>query len=274
MQKNYKQRIKKLMMHSIFGILIQCVVLVSAFASEAMQQQDITVTGQITAEGDELGLPGVNVMVKGTSRGTTTDIDGKYSIQVSGADAVLVFSFIGYTTQEIAVATQSVINVVMDADIQQLGEVVVVGYGTQQKVTLTGAVANLKGAEMRQTKNENPQNMLTGRIAGVRVWQRSSEPGTFSTNFDIRGFEGTPLVVIDGVPRSMSDFQRLNSTDIDDISVLKDASAAIYGVRGASGVLLVTTKKGSKAGKPTVTYNGSYTFQRPDFHSSPILSRR
>jgi TonB-linked SusC/RagA family outer membrane protein len=263
MQKNYKQRIKKLMMHSIFGILIQCVVLVSAFASEAMQQQDITVTGQITAEGDELGLPGVNVMVKGTSRGTTTDIDGKYSIQVSGADAVLVFSFIGYTTQEIAVATQSVINVVMDADIQQLGEVVVVGYGTQQKVTLTGAVANLKGAEMRQTKNENPQNMLTGRIAGVRVWQRSSEPGTFSTNFDIRGFEGTPLVVIDGVPRSMSDFQRLNSTDIDDISVLKDASAAIYGVRGASGVLLVTTKKGSKAGKPTVTYNGSYTFQRP-----------
>src|SRR5690606_14305069 len=122
---------------------------------------------------------------------------------------------------------------------------------------------------MLQTKNENPQNMLTGRVPGVRVWQRSAEPGTFSTNFDIRGF-GSPLVVIDGVPRSMEEFQRLNPNDIEDISALKDASAAIYGVRGANGVLLVTTKKGSKEGKTTVSYNGSYTWQKPS--GLPLLA--
>ena len=114
---------------------------------------------------------------------------------------------------------------------------------------------------MIKTKNENPQNMLTGRVAGVRVWQKSAEPGTYSNSFDIRGM-GTPLVIIDGVPRSMEEFQRLNAGDIEDISVLKDASAAIYGVRAANGVVLVTTKKGSE-GKTQFTYNGSFTFQKP-----------
>ena len=139
---------------------------------------------------------------------------------------------------------------------------VVVGYGTQKKATLTGAVAGIKGSEMLQTKNENPQNMLTGRIAGVRVWQKSAEPGTYNNNLDIRGL-GSPLVVIDGIPREAADFQRLNANDIEDISVLKDASAAIYGVRAANGVILVTTKKGSKAGKTSVSYNASYTIQQP-----------
>jgi TonB-linked SusC/RagA family outer membrane protein len=264
MQNKYKQLLKKLIRHSFHGVLVQCVLFASVFASVPTLQQEVTVTGKVTATGDESGgLPGVNVVVKGTNLGTTTDSEGRYSIRIRDTDATLIFSFIGYTTQEVPVMAQSTIDVVMVADVQELNEVVVVGYGTQEKVTLTGAVANIKGDELRQTKNENPQNMLTGRIAGVRVWQRSAEPGTFSNNFDIRGFEGTPLVVIDGVPRSMSDFQRLNPSDIDDISVLKDASAAIYGVRGASGVLLVTTKKGSKTGKPTITYNGSYTLQRP-----------
>jgi TonB-linked SusC/RagA family outer membrane protein len=277
MQNKYKQLSKELIRYSVYGIIVQCVVFASVFASAAGTAkntsanefvtpaipQEITVTGKVTSSEDGLDLPGVNVIVKGTNRGTTTDSDGKYTLQISGAEAVLIFSFIGYTPQEVPVASKSVIDVTLVPDIRQLDEIVVVGYGTQQKVTLTGAVANIKGGEMLRTKNENPQNMLTGRIAGVRVWQRSSEPGTFNNNFDIRGFEGAPLVVIDGVPRTMADFQRLNPSDIDDVSVLKDASAAIYGVRGASGVLLVTTKKGVKGEKPTITYNGSFTLQQP-----------
>lgn len=267
MQNMYKQTEKKLR-NSVFGMVIQFLFFAPFFTLAAMQQQDVTITGKVTSADDGYDLPGVNVVIKGTNRGTTTDADGKYTIQVPDGSATLVFSFIGYATQEVPVASQSVVDVTLVTDIQQLGEVVIVGYGTQEKVTLTGAVANIKGDEMRQTKNENPQNMLTGRIAGVRVWQRSAEPGTFSNNFDIRGL-GAPLVVIDGVPRSVTDFQRLNPNDIEDLSALKDASAAIYGVRAANGVILVTTKKGTK-GKTTISYNGSYTLQKPS--GLPVLA--
>ncbi len=256
MQNKYRQLFKKLITYSAFGIAVQCILFVSVFA-----QQEITVTGQVTSAEDGTALPGVSILVKGTNMGTSTDADGKYAIRVSDGNAVLVFSYIGYVKQEVTVASQTVIDVIMAIDNQLLNEVIVVGYGTQQKVTLTGSVASIKGDEMMRTKNENPQNMLTGRVAGVRVWQRSAEPGTYSNNFDIRGL-GAPLIVIDGIPRSVEDFQRLNPNDIDDISVLKDASSAIYGVRGSNGVVLVTTKKGT-AGKTTVSYNGSYTMQRP-----------
>ncbi len=260
MVKFYKQLSRRLIRYSIFGVLVQCFVFASV-ALGATKQQQLTVTGKVNGAGDASGLPGVNVVIKGTTFGTTTDADGKYTIQVPNGDAILVFTFIGYAPKEIAVAAQSVINVTLDPDVQQLDEVVVIGYGTQQKLGLTSAVSNIKGDVMLQTKNENPQNMLTGRIAGVRVWQRSAEPGSYNNNFDIRGM-GAPLVVIDGVIRTMEDFQRLNPSDIDDVSVLKDASAAIYGVRSANGVMLVTTKKGLQ-GKSTVTYNGSFTWQTP-----------
>lgn len=276
MQNSYKQVVKRLIKRCAEGAMVYSFGFAFALspvtgqaedvsrvrASFADALQEITVTGSVTSSEDGVTLPGVSVLVKGTSQGTTTDIDGRYTLRVPDGNAVLVFSFIGYETQEVAVAAQSVINVSMQPDVRQLDEVVVVGYGTQRKVTLTGAVATLKGSEMLQTKNENPQNMLTGRIPGVRVWQRSAEPGTYSNNFDIRAF-GSPLVVIDGIPRTMEEFQRMNPNDIEDISALKDASAAIYGVRGANGVLLVTTKKGSKEGKTTVSYNGSYTWQKP-----------
>lgn len=263
MQNNYKQLLKDLTKLALSGLLIQCIVVVSAFASAppATMQQEIMVSGTVVSADENTGLPGVNVMIKGTTRGTTTDADGKFTIAVPGTDAVLMFSFIGYMPQEVTVGANTVINVSLAPDIQQLEEVVIVGYGTQKKVTVTGSVSNIKGDDMLKTKNENPQNMLTGRVAGVRVWQKSSEPGTFNNAFDIRGL-GAPLVVIDGVPRTMEEFQRLNPSDIDDISVLKDAAAAIYGVRAANGVVLVTTKKG-QAGKATVTYNGSYTLQQP-----------
>ncbi len=226
------------------------------------------VSGVVTDSNNE-AIIGLSVLVKNSTHGTITDIDGKYSITVS-EDAILEFKYLGLVSVEEKVAGRTTINVMMkESESTALNEVVVVGYGTQKKVTLTGAVSGIKGDEMIKTKNENPQNMLTGKIAGVRVWQKSAEPGSFNNNFDIRAM-GSPLVVIDGIPREVSDFQRLNSNDIEDISVLKDASAAIYGVRAANGVVLVTTKKGSKEDKAKVTYNGSYTIQKPS--GMPVLA--
>lgn len=229
--------------------------------------QNITISGTVT---DNLNEPivGATVAVKNTTNGTITNFDGEYIIEAP-QNATLVVQFLGFTTMEEAVNGRTKIDFAMEIDAQSLDEVVIVGYGTQRKVTLTGAVAGVRGDEMLQTKNENPQNMLSGRIAGVRVWQKSAEPGSFNNNFDIRGL-GAPLVVIDGVPRTTGEFQRLNPNDIENVSVLKDASAAIYGVRAANGVVLVTTKQGSKEGETTVSYNGSYTLQQPS--GMPVLA--
>lgn len=230
------------------------------FPEGVLAQNMVTVTGQVTDEQNE-PLIGATVMVKGSSIGTSTDIDGNYSLQAP-SNAVLIFSYVGYGSLEEKLNGRNVLNVVMTTDIKLMDELVVVGYGTQRRGSVTGAVASVKGSEMLKTKSENPQNMLTGRVPGLRVWQKSSEPGTYSNNMDVRGL-GAPLVVIDGVPRTVEDFQRLNATDIQDVSVLKDASAAIYGVRAANGVLLVTTKGGT-AGKVNVNYSGSYTIQKPN----------
>ena len=243
-------------------------VLFMAFASLSLQAQTQTISGTILDEFNEPVI-GASVVVKNNSAvGTITNMDGQYSIQAS-ADATLVFSYIGYNPVEEKVNGRTTINVTMVPNVTTLDDVVVVGYGVQKKVTLTGAVAGIKGGEMVKVRNENPQNMLAGKIAGVRIWQKSAEPGAYANNMDIRG-QGGILVVIDGIPRSMEEFQRLNPADIDDLSVLKDASAAIYGVRAANGVLLVTTKKGTKEGKTKVTYTGSYTLQKPS--GMPVLA--
>jgi TonB-linked SusC/RagA family outer membrane protein len=231
-----------------------------AWAPAWLWAQTVAVSGTVIDDNNE-PVVGATVVVKGTATGVMTDGDGNYFINVP-PDATLVFSFIGLADKEEPVNGRTKINVQMEVSAKVLDEVVLVGYGTQRKVTLTGAVSGVRGSEVIQTKNENVQNMLTGKIAGVRVWQKSAEPGTFNNNFDIRGL-GSPLVVIDGIPRTMAEFQRINPNDIDDISVLKDASAAIYGVRAANGVLLVTTKKGSTEGKTKVSYTGSFTFQQP-----------
>ena len=240
--------------------MLRLIVFLMVFMPFSSWAQNITISGIITDSNNELVI-GATVAIKNTTVGTITNVTGEYSLKAP-ANATLVFQFIGLTTKEETVNGRSTINVVLELNQQSLEEIVVVGYGTQKKVTVTGSVAGIKGDEMRQTKNENPQNMLNGRIAGVRVWQKSAEPGAFNSNFDIRGL-GTPLVVIDGVPRTMAEFQRLNSNDIEGVSVLKDASAAIYGVRAANGVVLVTTKKGTKDGKTKISYNGSYTLQKP-----------
>ena len=228
-------------------------------AALSLHAQTMTVRGTVV---DESSQPvfGANVTVHGAKTGVATDIDGKYEIQVP-QDAVLEFSFLGFATKTEKVGGRSIVNVILSSDNTWLESVVVVGYGTQKRGSLTGAVSGVSGENMIKTKNENPQNMLTGRVPGVRVWQKSAEPGTYSNSMDIRGL-GEPLIVIDGVPRSTEDFQRLNANDIENVSVLKDASAAIYGVRGGNGVVLVTTKKGSE-GKSSVQYNGSFTFQMP-----------
>ena len=234
-------------------------LLAVVFPSAAYAQSAITVRGTVTDKENE-PLIGATVMVKNTTNGTSTDLDGNYTLSVNPND-VLVVSYIGYNAVEEPVKGRTTINFTLSDNAEALEEVVVVGYGVQRRGSITGAVSELKGDAMIKTNNENPQNMLTGKIPGVRVWQKSSEPGTYNNNFDIRGM-GSPLVVIDGVPRTVEDFQRINANDIADVSVLKDAAAAIYGVRAANGVLLVTTKQGG-VGKAKVNYNGSFTIQKP-----------
>ena len=216
-----------------------------------------TVTGTVTGDGDS--LPGVNVVVKGTTQGVTTDFDGNYSIEITSSDAVLVFSFIGFTTQEIAVNGQTVINVELLIDAQALDEVVVTGYGTQVKKEITTAVTSVSVADFNQGVISEPTQLLQGKVAGLSVYNKGGNP---NSNGVIRlrgistiGGNTEPLIVIDGVlGQSLSN---VDPSDIQNITVLKDGSAAaIYGTRASSGVILVTTKSG-KNGQPfTVTYNG------------------
>jgi TonB-linked SusC/RagA family outer membrane protein len=214
-------------------------------------QQSTPVLGVIT---DAEGLPvaGVGILVKGTNIGVASDDNGKYSINVPNGNAVLVYSLLGYATQEITVGSQTVINVTLSDDAQSIDEVVVIGYGSVKKTTLTGAVASIGSTDLMKTKSGNVQNALVGRLPGVMLNQRSSQPGTFNSDFNIRGM-GTPLVVIDGVPRD--NMTRMDANEIESISVLKDASAAIYGSRAANGVVLITTKKGREK-KFAFEYNG------------------
>lgn len=245
------------MKHRIFTVVTALLLFSAQWMSFA--QSKMTVTGVVSdANGDP--IIGASVMVKGSSIGSPTDINGNYSIQVA-SDGVLEFTCLGMVSQQVPVNGRATVNVVMTEDQNYLESVVVVGYGTQKRGSVIGSVVGINSGDLLKVKTENPQNMLTGRVAGVRVWQTSSEPGTYSANMDIRGL-GSPLVVIDGVPRTVSDFQRLNPEDIENVSVLKDASAAIYGVRGANGVILISTKQGS-VGKAKVSYNGSYTIQTP-----------
>lgn len=221
----------------------------------------LDVSGKVTDENGD-GLPGVNVIEKGTTNGTTTDINGMFSLGVRDENSILVFSFIGYAAQEVRVGNQTTFNISLEPDIQSLQEVVVVGYGERDRATLTGSVADIKGAELTKSPQVNVTSNLAGRLPGLIVNQSTGTPGSENINILIRGAstwgDNNPLIVIDGVPRD--NLQRLNPDDIESISVLKDASAAIYGARAANGVILVTTKQGSSS-KPAfnVSYNLAYT---------------
>ncbi|GJM33609.1 MAG: SusC/RagA family TonB-linked outer membrane protein [Saprospiraceae bacterium] len=222
------------------------------------------VTGKVTSEDAPEGLPGVNVSVKGTSVGTITDIDGAYSIEVPSDEAVLVFSFVGYNTQEMKVAGQSIIDITLATDVQALDEIVVVGYGYVKKDDLTGSVTQVDAEKIAEFPVYEISQALKGRAAGVQVTQNSGRPGG-RVEVRIRGNNSMignnePLYVVDGYPIT-GDISFINPADIASIDILKDASAtAIYGSRGANGVVIVTTKKGSKnqAGRINVeTYFGA-----------------
>lgn len=227
--------------------------------------QERTLTGKAT---DDTGgeLPGVNVLLKGTATGTTTNAEGVYSLRVSDGTGTLVFSYIGYVTKEVAINNQSTIDVSLVPDIQSLNEVVVVGYGTVKKSDLTGSVTSIKPQEINAFPTTNPVQALQGRAPGVQVSQNTGAPGS-GVSVRIRGansIQGSnePLYVIDGFPYSGNP-TLLNNADIESVEVLKDASAtAIYGSRGANGVVIITTKRG-KAGVTQVDYEGSYSIQSP-----------
>jgi TonB-linked SusC/RagA family outer membrane protein len=219
---------------------------------------------------DNTGAPisGVSVTLKGSKTGVTTDETGKYSLTLPNGqkNGIIVFSYVGFATQSLAIPASRVLNVTLVPKTSQLSDVVVVGYGTQKKASLTSAVSSITSSQIVTTKNENILNTLTGKIPGLRVVQNTSEPGSFNTSFDIRGM-GSPLIVIDGIPRT--DITRIDPNDVESISVLKDASAAVYGVRAANGVILVTTKKGKK-GKVELNYTGTYGLQVPSFFPNSV----
>ena len=248
-------------------LFLLCLVLMSVVAGSAPDgneapDQQTTIKGKVIDSETLTGLPGVNIVVKGTTVGAISDVNGDFTIPITSTDAVLTISFIGYVSQDIPVGNQTVINVSLTTDAVAMEEVVVVGYGTQKKATLTGAVSSIRNEQLVATKNENVVNMLTGKLPGLRVLQKGAAPGAYNTEMDIRGM-GTPLFVIDGVTRDQEYFSRMDPTEIDNISILKDGSAAIYGLRAANGVVLVTTKSGTaQDGKVDITYSNSFSTQQ------------
>ncbi len=232
------------------------------------QNGNVSVTGRVTSAIDSEPLIGVTVSVKGNStQGTVTDIDGKFKLSVA-SDAVLSVSYIGYKTKEVSVNGHTNIDIVLNEDSELLEEVVVVGYGTQKKANLTGAVTSMKNDDLLKAKAANSTNVLIGRMPGIIAKQASGEPGADYSSIYIRGiatFRGdtSPAYIIDGVERSSSDFARMDPNDIESINVLKDAaSAAIFGMRGANGVIVITTKRGAQA-KPTIKYSGNLSLTSP-----------
>src|SRR5690606_18728959 len=224
--------------------------------------QTKTVSGTVS---DNTGpIPGVHILIKGTTQGGVSDFDGNYSIAGVSETDVLVFSYIGFETQEILVGDQQTINPVLVADVQALDEVVVVGYGTQRKSNIVGSVASVEVEEATNVPTTNVSEMLRGRAAGVQVNLGDARPGGNSDivirgNVSVAPGGNSPLIIVDGLP-----YDNLNDVapdDIANIEILKDASStAIYGSRASNGVILVTTKKG-KIGKPRIEYHGYTTVQ-------------
>jgi TonB-dependent starch-binding outer membrane protein SusC len=253
------------------------------FITTIAWSQSRTVTGKVVSSDDATGLPGVNIIEKGTSNGTVTDSDGNFSVNV-GNDATLVFSFVGYASQEVVVGAQNNLNITLEADVTALSEVVVIGYGEVQKRDATGAVATVKAEDFNRGVIASPEQLIQGKTAGVQITSASGEPGA-GTNIRIRGTSSVrggnnPLFVVDGIPLTGgevsaggSDFGRggsasrnplnfINPNDIESIDILKDASAtAIYGSRGANGVVIITTKSG-KGKKNQLEYASSLSFSK------------
>lgn len=233
-------------------------------ATRTQQQAKRQITGTVK---DENGEPiiGANVVEKGTTNGTVTDINGEFSLSVSDSSDIYI-SYIGYLPQDINVGNKNDFQITLKEDLQTLNEVVVVGYGTQKKGLITGSISLTKGEEIVKSPSQNLGQSLQGRMSGVIMNVRSGEPGSDGASISIRGKSTTgntdPLILVDGIANRSGNWDRINPDDIESITVLKDASAAIYGSRSANGVILITTKRG-KEGKPTIDYSYNIGFQQP-----------
>ena len=263
MKKLFKKRRSKAWKFLLFAMvnLIGINTILANNISEKNQKLQATVKGVVTDE-NGIPLPGASIVVKGTTDGVVTDFDGNYSIEVD-PNGTLICSYIGYKETEIAVNGRTSISIALESDTGLLDEVVVVGYGTQRKKDVTGAITSISGDDLNITRESNALNALAGKVAGLDVGINSAAPGS-SPSILIRGrsslnFSNQPLIVLDGIPLE-GDLSDINSADIASVEVLKDASsAAIYGARGANGVILITTKRG-KIGKARFTYDTYYGF--------------
>ncbi|HOX81471.1 MAG TPA: TonB-dependent receptor plug domain-containing protein, partial [Chryseolinea sp.] len=223
------------------------------------------IKGKIVDE-NGVGMPGVNILIKGTASGTTSDSDGAYSLSVGdGSNAVLVVSFIGYITQEIIIGSQTTIDVSLAPSVESLSEVVVVGYGTQKKIDLTGAVASVDLTSFQQAPNTNLGQFMQGTVPGLNVGVATSAGATPQISIRGRvtlGGNQDVLIILDGIQYNGS-LSSINPDDIASIDVLKDASStAVYGAQAANGVILITSKRG-KPGKPQISFKTLYTSQQP-----------
>ena len=239
----------------LLGLLVLLFIQYNAMA----QQQ---VSGKVTDDSNGEPLPGVNILVEGTASGTITDNDGNYRLEVPGNDAVLIFSYIGYERQSIVVGNQNNISIALQPDLTTLGEVVVIGYGTQTRETVTGSIATIKADDFNAGQINDPMSLIAGKVAGLAITRPNGADPNATTDFSLRGpatVEGNsqPLIVIDGVPGG--DLQTIAPDDIASIDVLKDGSAAaIYGSRATAGVIIITTKRG-EAGTTKLNYSGYVT---------------
>ncbi len=251
--------------------LLACLLVL--FAVGTVMAQEMTVTGRIQDAGTLEPIPGVNILIQGTTSGTVTDIDGHYRLTVPSPETTLLFSYVGYKTQAIQVGNRTEINVDLEPDITALSEVVVVGYGTQERKEITSAVSSVNAEEFNQGNVQNPAQLIQGKVAGLSISKPGGNP---NAGYDIRlrglpsiGANTQPLVVIDGVIGGS--LENVDPNDIESIDILKDGSAAaIYGTRGSSGVILVTTKSG-KEGVFNIDYNGYATVESAA-KTPPVLS--
>ena len=243
--------------------LLACLLVL--LAGTVVFAQERTISGRVTEATSDEGIPGVNILIQGTTSGTVTDIDGNYQVAVPSGETVLLFSYVGYKTQAITVGNQTTLNVALESDVTALSEIVVTGYGTQEKREITSAVASVKSEDFNQGNVNNPAQLIQGKVAGLSITKPGGDP---NGSYQIRlrgtntvGQNTQPLIVVDGIIGASLD--NLDPNDIASIDVLKDgSSAAIYGTRGSTGVILVTTKSG-REGRFDVDYNGYVSVETP-----------
>jgi TonB-dependent SusC/RagA subfamily outer membrane receptor len=238
-------------------------VLITFFSLVNINAQNISVNGNVQDSGNGMPIPGVNILIKNTSLGVATDFDGNFSISDVPKGSTIIFSYIGYITYEVIVNTDTTLNVKLTQDISQLDEVIVIGYGTQTKKEITGAVSVVSSETIEKLKPTRIEQALQGQVAGVNITTNSGSPGGGST-ISIRGVstngDSRPLILVDG--NVVEDLSVINPSDIESMNILKDATAGIYGVRAANGVILITTKTGRKEMPLTIEYNAYGGFQQ------------